>query len=63
MFTKLAKPDKFNEGAPKINAAPIFGASPCKEILYKIPVTGERPIIFTANLPQGLTISENGIFT
>lgn len=61
MFTKLAKPNKFNEGAPKINAAPIFGASPCKEILYKIPVTGERPMIFTADLPQGLTISENGI--
>ena len=51
------------EGVPKINIADVFGASPQKPILLKIPVTGERPITYGAiNLPKGLTV-ENGIIT
>ena len=51
------------EGAPKINMADIFGASPEKPIILKIPVSGERPITYGAkNLPEGLTL-ENGIIT
>lgn len=58
--TKLAFPKPF-EGKPRINAAGIYGASPGKEILYKIPVTGQRPINFSAKLPDGIKIDENGI--
>lgn len=56
----IAKPF---EGAPKINLPGVFGASPKKPLLLKIPVTGERPVSYTAkNLPEGL-ILENGIIT
>ena len=63
MYTKIATPKPFNEGAPKINAPSIFGASPEKPIIYKIPVTGKRPMKFTANLPKGLSVDKNGIIT
>ena len=55
--TKIAKATPF-EGAPKINMPLCYGASPEKPILFKIPVTGKRPITYKAlDLPDGLTLS------
>ena len=60
--TKIASADPFS-GAPKINMADVFGASPKKPIILRIPVTGERPITYGAlNLPEGLVL-ENGIIS
>ena len=47
------------EGAPRINCAAIFGASPKKPIIFRIPVSGERPITYSAELPKGLVLNEN----
>ena len=59
MITKIAKAQPFC-GAPKINLARIIGASKGKPILFRIPVTGERPIEYSAqNLPKGLTLEGN----
>ena len=57
--TKIAPATPFS-GAPKINLASIFGASPNKPFLLRIPVTGKRPIRYDAqNLPDGLTLRDN----
>ena len=57
--TKIAHATPFS-GAPKINLASIFGASPNKPFLLRIPATGERPMQFSAqNLPEGLTLKDN----
>ena len=61
-YTEIAIAKPF-EGAPHINLCACYGASPNKPILLKIPVTGQRPITYSAqNLPQGLTLNE-GIIT
>ena len=40
--------------APRINGAKVFGVRPGHEILWKLPVTGERPMtLAAANLPAG----------
>ena len=39
-YTKIATAHPF-EGAPRINHADVFGASPKKPIILRIPVTGE----------------------
>ena len=58
-YTKIAKAKPF-DGVPKINLAPFFGASPKKQIILRIPVTGKRPMkYFAENLPSGLSLSEN----
>lgn len=57
--TKLAYATPF-EGAPRINAPSVYGASPGKPLLFRIPVTGLRPITYGAiNLPEGLTLQDN----
>ncbi len=57
--TKIAPATPFS-GAPKINLASVFGASPQKPFLLRIPVTGERPILYGAqNLPEGLILRDN----
>ena len=49
------------EGAPAIHLPSVYGASPKKELILRIPVTGERPMQYRAEaLPQGL-ILKNGI--
>ncbi len=59
-FTEIAKATPF-EGRPMINAPTVFGASPDKEIIFRIPVIGKRPITYRCeNLPDGLYL-ENGI--
>ena len=56
--TKIAIAKPF-EGAPKINMCDHYGASPGKQILLKIPVTGQRPINYTAeHLPEGLCLKD-----
>ena len=58
-YTKIAKANPF-EGAPKINLASIFGASPNKPIILRIPVSGQRPITYGAEkLPNGLVLKDN----
>ena len=60
--TKIAIAKPF-EGAPKINMAAVYGASPKKPLLLRIPVTGERPITYgVSNLPEGLEMKD-GIIT
>ena len=61
MKTKIAKRCKFNQGTPKIQAPGIYGAGPGHPILYRIPVLGQRPMEFAANLPDGLEIDSEGI--
>jgi alpha-galactosidase len=44
---------------PKINTAPIFGATPGNPVLFTIAATGNRPIQFDVNnLPKGLNIDK-----
>ena len=58
-YTKIAIAKPF-EGKPKINIASVFGASPNKPFILRIPVTGQRPIKYGAeNLPAGLTLEDN----
>ena len=63
MYTKLAEPVPAHEGAPHINAPPVYGASPGKPFLYRVPVTGERPMKFTADLPEGLAVNGAGVIS
>lgn len=60
-YTKIAMAKPF-EGKPMINTPSVYGASPKKPILFRIPVAGQRPITYGAsNLPQGLTLNGNKI--
>ena len=43
--------------APRINGPSLTGVTPGHDVLYKIPVTGVRPMTYTATgLPKGLTL-------
>ena len=45
---------------PRFNGAPVFGVRPNSPVIYRFPVSGERPMKFTCNnLPAGLQLSEN----
>ena len=50
---------------PRINGARIFGLRPGSPLLYRMPVTGQRPIHYEAEgLPDGLRINqESGFIT
>ena len=53
--TKIAPYIK--EDCPKINFSGIYGASPKQNILYRIPVSGKRPInIMVDNLPDTMKL-------
>lgn len=42
---------------PRINGADVYGERPSHPFLYHLPVTGDRPITYSAeNLPDGLTL-------
>ena len=61
-YTQIATAKPF-VGAPHINLPDLFGASPKKPVILRVPVTGERPIKYGAvGLPTGLVL-ENGIVT
>ena len=45
---------------PRFNGAPLFGVRPGSPVIYRFPVSGERPMKFTASgLPEGVTLSES----
>ena len=50
---------------PRFNMAGLYGVRPGSPVIYRIPVSGERPMTFTIdNLPEGLALdSENGILS
>ena len=42
---------------PRINGPRVFGVRPARPVLFKIPATGERPIVYEAKgLPEGLRV-------
>jgi alpha-galactosidase len=51
--------------SPRINGAETYGVRPGAPFLYRIPVTGERPVIYAAaGLPPTLTLDKaTGIIT
>lgn len=61
MNTKIAPVQPFNEGSPRFNLPGIYGASPRKPFLYRLPVTGKLPIRFEllSELPEGLSLDES----
>ena len=60
-YTEIAKAQPF-EGAPRITAPRLFGASPKKPLLMRIGVLGKRPVIYSASgLPDGLSLDGNVI--
>ena len=61
--TKVARAPQWDAGAPRINGASIYGATPEREFLYLVPTLGERPMRFSAHgLPMGLAIdADRGI--
>ncbi len=50
---------------PRLNGARIYGCRPGHPFLYRIPVTGERPMTFSAgNLPPNLALdTHTGVIT
>ena len=56
----LTPPEK---ETPQFNGADIWGVRPGHPVLYRVPVSGVRPMAFTAvNLPEGVTLdAEKGI--
>jgi alpha-galactosidase len=59
---KIAKRNPFS-GAPIIHTPTIFGIFTGKEFIYRIPVTGERPIkTEVENLPDGIFINDGILF-
>ncbi|MEO6734667.1 MAG: NPCBM/NEW2 domain-containing protein [Ferruginibacter sp.] len=67
-FFKAKQFDMLTPAAPAtpiINAAAMYGVTPGSAMLYRVPVTGLRPITFTAQqLPIGLKLDKNtGIIT
>lgn len=50
---------------PRINGPRVYGVRPGSPFLYRIPCTGERPLLFRAEgLPEGLVLdSKSGIIT
>ena len=51
--------------SPRINGPKVYGVRPGNPVIYRIPCTGERPMVFNIkNLPEGLTLDkEKGIIT
>ncbi len=49
--------------APRINGPSLTGVAPGHDVIYRIPVTGTRPMTFSvSNLPKGLTLdAKSGI--
>ena len=45
---------------PRINGPRVYGVRPGRPFLYRIPATGERPMLFAVNsLPEGLKLDAN----
>ena len=49
---------------PRFNGAPVWGVRPGSPVIYRFPVSGEKPMTFSCNnLPEGLQLTENGVLT
>ncbi len=50
---------------PRLNGPKVYGVRPGSPFLYRIPCTGERPLLFRADdLPEGLTLDyQRGIIS
>ena len=47
---------------PQFNGADIWGVRPGHPVVFRVPVTGVRPMTFTAkNLPAGVTLDAKGV--
>ena len=47
---------------PQFNGADIWGVRPGHEVIFRVPVTGVRPMTFAAKgLPDGVTLDEKGV--
>ena len=47
---------------PKFNGADIWGVRPGHPVIYRVPVSGVKPMKFTAsNLPAGVTLDAKGV--
>lgn len=45
---------------PRFNGAPVWGVRPGSPVIYRFPVSGDRPMKFTCNnLPEGLQLTES----
>ena len=45
---------------PRFNGAPVWGVRPGSPVIYRFPVSGERPMKFTCvDLPAGLQLTED----
>ena len=49
--------------AARINGPRVFGATPGAPFRFTVPASGEKPIRFEADLPEGLTIDGNGVIS
>ena len=51
--------------SPRFNMAGVFGVRPGSPVIYRFPVSGERPMKFSiSNLPKGLSLdAENGVLS
>ena len=51
--------------APKINGPKVYGVRPGHPVIYRLPVSGERPMTYSVeNLPEGLKFdAKTGILT
>ena len=49
---------------PRFNGAPVWGVRPGSPVIYRFPISGEKPMKFTCNdLPAGLQLTENGVLS
>ena len=49
---------------PRFNGAPVWGVRPGSPVIYRFPVSGEKPMKFTCNdLPAGLQLTESGVLS
>ena len=57
-FLTVATPAPWDRGAPVINGPVLWGATPGRELLYALPVRGERPLHFewSGEIPPGLRL-------
>ena len=47
---------------PQFNGADIWGVRPGRPVIFRVPVSGLRPMTFTAkNLPDGVTLDARGV--
>jgi alpha-galactosidase len=54
---RLAAVEPWDQGPPAIHGPSIHGASANKQVLYAIPATGERPLVFAVEgLPEGVRL-------